>query len=91
VGGGADHGATGTKTWPLSTTSRRNDVNTEGAAEGGKEEKKEDTGQGAESGAKIGGRKAKSSAEWVGGEGGRRVEGPVGAYKERGEDPRGWQ
>jgi len=94
AGGGADHGATGAKMWPLPTTSRRNDVNTEDAAEGGSEGKTEDTGQGSEIGAEIGGRKAKtanSSAEWVGAGGGRRVGGPVGAYKERGEDPRGWQ
>jgi len=71
-GGGAGHGATGTKAWPLPTTSRRNDINTDGAVEGGREGKKEDTGQGAESGAEIGVRKAKtakSSAEWVGGGG----------------------
>jgi len=93
-GGGAGHGATGTKTWPLPTTSRNNDINTDGAVERVNEGKEEDTGKGAESGAKIGGRKAKtakSSAEWVGGGGRSGVGGPVGAYKERGEDPRGWQ
>jgi len=93
-GGGADHGATGSKTWPLPTTSRRNDIKTIGAVEGGRQGKKDDTGQGAKVGPKSGKEKQRRRGRRRSGRaggGGGRVEGPVGAYKERGEDSRGWQ